>query len=143
VTDFRVGELVDITIRGARVANAFTRTGPDQVQTEVLVFHTCEHMGCNSSTVNMTDPGVTVEQVTPAEWPPRFGDVWRDGSGELWVVRRCYSGMDADGPTYREELFALSDTADETGCHTGSWLQGERGPLTLVSRIAEQPDGEA
>lgn len=82
MSDHQPGDMVDITVRRARV-NA-TRNGP-------FTMLSYEVDGITSS-VPLTE-NVTVERIVPAEWPPRAGDLWRDKHGELWFIHKTpYTG---------------------------------------------------
>lgn len=63
---YRVGELVNVAIMGARVM------GIDDVGLVRL------SIGNWQPIVNLRTAGVTVTRVAPADWPPRAGDVWND-----------------------------------------------------------------
>lgn len=93
---FHPGELVDITIRRARVVRvsgslltAAYETPVDQAELPLTV-----QVG-----VSMDADAVTVERVAPAEWPPRPGDLWRDSGGRRWFFRRAFNGEPLTGYT--------------------------------------------
>lgn len=124
MADFQIDEIVDITIVGARVVNTFPTSYMGDDTGTVLAFRTCDHLSCKAGTVNIGDPGVTVERLTPVEWPPRNGDVWRDRTGDLWFAvddgELTHSGYVAEASEHIAETF---------------------GPLTLVYR-EDQPNPE-
>lgn len=72
----KVGDLVDIEIRGAKVESV------DDVGMAVLSLP--QHSW--RPTVNLRAAGVHVERLAPAEWPPLPGDLWRDQHGALWFA---------------------------------------------------------
>lgn len=82
---FEIGELVDITIRGAKVVNTYPirRDGCDMGTVLVAEYTDGEH---RNVAVGLSAPSVTVERVAPAEWPPQPGDLWRDKHEDLWFV---------------------------------------------------------
>lgn len=83
--ELQPGEVVDITIKGARIA-AITDT------------HLYAESG-NGETVRVSHSmsGVSVERVAPAEWPPQPGDVWREDIPEgpvTWFAQRYHPDFD-------------------------------------------------
>lgn len=123
MADFQIGEVVDVTIKGARVSSTYGLSWNDEDMGTMLVFRTCEHTTCQAGMVNIGDPGVTVERVAPAEWPPQKADLWRDRSGDLWFA------VD-DG-----EVWLTSDGYER---EISDWVRSNYGPLTLVYR--EEPE---
>jgi len=84
---FKPGDIVDITIKGARLR---------AIRREDIDDPSYETEGCVASValtesvtieVALTE-SVTVEWVAPAEWPPRPGDVWLDAEGRAWTALR-------------------------------------------------------
>lgn len=135
---FEAGEVVDITIKGARVRSVVATE-------EGFLFLDFTHGDINSTTqVYMGDSGVSVERVAPADWPPQPGDLWRDGSGRLHFGA-AYApdyddtddseGINCDG--WRVVL--LSQDHDES-CRPGSSMfrpenvNQQHGPLVRVYR---------
>ena len=79
MSEFKPGDIVDITIEGARVR---------AIRGEDTVDHlSYETQGGFVASVALTE-SVTVERVAPAEWPPRPGDVWLDAEGRAWTALR-------------------------------------------------------
>jgi hypothetical protein len=88
MSGYRPGEIVNITIRGARVerihgeylelnlGEAFELLGEDQYLHLSLPL----------------DSAATVERGTPADWPPQLDDLWRDSTGGLWYRNRTRQG---------------------------------------------------
>jgi hypothetical protein len=75
VTDFQVGEIADITIKGVRIAAV-----PIAGQNDTFAIID-EH----GNRYRMP-PQAAVERVAPADWPPQPGDLWRDQGGTLWFA---------------------------------------------------------
>lgn len=117
----KVGDLVDITIRGARIESV------DDVGMAVVSLP--EH-GWRPS-VNLRAAGVQVERLAPAEWPPVAGDAWRDKHGELWFA---YEGVVNGEPGLT--MRAVRSNRWSSG-HEGQI--GANGPWSLVHR--EPVDG--
>lgn len=124
MSDYKVGEVVDITIKGARIIEV---SGQSIVYT-YPGLHTLAR-----SAVAPDAEAVTVERVAPAEWPPRKGDLWRDRQGDLWFARI------ADGDDWSTLVltcdvpYAFSDPDKVLATYA---------PLTLVHREAEQDGGD-
>ncbi|HEY9476523.1 MAG TPA: hypothetical protein VIS06_22075 [Mycobacteriales bacterium] len=120
---FQPGEIVDITIKGARVES-----------------HDGDGMIVNlGGTARITIPvvlpsdsaTVTVEGVAPAEWPPQPGDLWRSADGRVWFAadRADYNYDSAD------QIVMISEGAWRYGDdRTPQDLNRNAGPLTLVRR---------
>lgn len=85
---YQPGEIVDITIKGARVIDAAeTAHRAGSAVHEVLVFRYADDSDETMGRVVYTAAkGVSVERVAPAEWPPQPGDLWRDRDGTLWFA---------------------------------------------------------
>ncbi|WP_242890163.1 hypothetical protein [Actinomadura litoris] len=113
MSEYQPGEIVDIHIKGARVVNSFGTSrgnvdGLIQDTGTVLVFAMDGALYKDTShTVNMGDPGVTVERVAPAEWPPRPRDVWGTDDGGRWFAARYMGDFD--------------DSKDFEGCNSEGW----------------------
>ena len=67
MSEFKPGEIVDITIKGARVVNW------SPFIYELTVEHGAD-ANSDRTAFDLTRDQVTVERVAPAEWPPRPGD---------------------------------------------------------------------
>jgi hypothetical protein len=80
MAEYRSGEVVEITISGARVA----QRQPDAPAQILVQFDT------DAAPYEWTFPlgvfGVNVERVAPPEWPPQPGDLWRDRDGSPWFA---------------------------------------------------------
>jgi hypothetical protein len=87
MTDYKPGERVDVTIRGARVVEMHGHDLRVAVGDPGEAYLT---IGADA----LRDSAVTVERVTPAEWPPRLDDLWRDHGGVLWFRGRAINSGD-------------------------------------------------
>lgn len=135
MSDFQPGEVVDITIKGARVLNHDTHG--------VLVFRYASDGEQSSARLIYPDAeGVTVERVAPAEWPPQPGDLWRgpkldDPYGPdpiIWFARR---DRNIDGGDDKLELVPADGDLSYVSTDPES-VRRDFGPLALVRREAEQ-----
>ncbi len=111
--DFQPGEIVDIAIKGARIARSVEGwwiVVDDGHGNEFRIPHAS-----------------SITRVAPAEWPPLKNDVWRDRTGDLYIGRAF-----AAGPA----LFGVD------GEHDADDVLQRYGPLTLVHR-EQQDGGES
>ncbi|TDE20853.1 hypothetical protein E1295_47005 [Nonomuraea mesophila] len=86
--DPQVGDLVDITIKGARVTDGVSH---EHMQGRSFVARTVGHVGTYTFVVCPDVPAVAVqvvERAMPAKWPPCPGDIWRDKDNDLWFAHR-------------------------------------------------------
>lgn len=121
MTEFKPGEIVDITIKGAQVALWMPSLSE-------LTVESSADVNSDQTTFDLTSDQVTVERGNPTEWPPKPRDVWRDRDGDLWIARDC-----------GENLVALvSSIVGKGGFPFGATSVGRLldryGPLTLVHR---------
>lgn len=131
MNDYKIGEIVDITIKGARVIGTNALNGAPTIVDE----HGGEYP---------MPPQAAIERVAPAEWPPQVGDLWRDRHGHLHFAayyapdyddREDSRGIDSDGVRVVLLPQCLSD-----GCDPGHQMyrpetaNQHNGPLTLVHR---------
>lgn len=65
--EYQPGDLVDITIRGARIT---------KVRDEAIEVDYGEHW---SAAVSVLADAVSIERAQPANWPPMVGDLWAGG----------------------------------------------------------------
>lgn len=72
MTDFKPGDIVDITIKGARIAQAEARNGKT-----VLIVEPYGEQGTSFTFALSNERFSVTPRATPAEWPPQAGDVWR------------------------------------------------------------------
>jgi hypothetical protein len=129
---FQAGELVNVTIRNARVVNSYPVRRDDADMGTVLVaeYTNGEH---RNIAVNLAAEAVTVERVAPAEWPPLPGDLWRSTptrrspAGQLWLA--C-GAVDVDGKT---DPYVPLVSTEEDHAYADDVLHSY-GPLTLVHR---------
>jgi len=125
---YAAGELVDITIRGARVLPCDV----DGVLAAEYTIRLPAHEGAwRRVSVCTESDTVTVERVAPAEWPPQIGDLWRDRAGNLW--------FDTPNSPYADNHWLIGSTGQ--GDHASSLLK-LNGPLTLVHREPQPADTE-
>jgi hypothetical protein len=108
MTDYGSGDLVDITVTGARVDKEDARW------LNVL-------LGAYRLKVPLDAEGVTVVRTVPADWPPQVGDLWRGGFGVLLFTIEDRHGN------------PLMDCVDG-GRHGPDYVLGRYSPLTLVHR---------
>jgi hypothetical protein len=131
MSHFLTGEIVDITIKGARVIEV-CRHG-DGNGDDLRFTYEAKDGDQWPSAIWAQAPGVTVERVAPAEWPPRTGDLWRDANGML------YLGMQGDEWSNEDGLVLVDISGEEN--RANSLLTREPG-LTLVHREDEQDGAE-
>jgi hypothetical protein len=108
------GELVDITIRGARV-EAFNAG-----------YTTFAPKGGAHITIETGSVGVDITRVAPIEWPPQPGDVWDDAHGGSWWAR----------PDSEEDLTLQSEKG---GSDYPDWVLQSYGPMRLAFRRGWSP----
>lgn len=120
-SDFKPGEIVDITIKGARVDGV----APDLNLLAVDLTPQISPGSVQALDLPLAD-NVTVERAAPAEWPPRAGDLWRSTRGNIWFVAEKQRMIPAGGGRAETPTIVL----------------GTFGPLTLVHREDEQDGGD-
>ncbi len=121
MNEFKPGEIVDITIKGARVLAV-------KITEEGFRFLGFTHGDINSqSQVCLSNSQVTVERKAPAEWPPQIGDLWRGYGGRLWFTRSDGYG----NPTF---LSGNNDPSRDVDS-----VNQDEGPLALVHREEATP----
>lgn len=122
MSEFKPGEIVDITIKGARVDGWVPETS------ELTVESTAD-ANSELTAFDLTSDQITVERVAPAEWPPRPGDLWRDREGDVW-----FAVEDEDG--------TITMVCQVTACVSRPPDEFMRtlDPLTFVYR-EDEPDG--
>jgi hypothetical protein len=124
---FQPGEVVDITITGARVVS---HDQPDD-DPPTITFTV------QNSTTPVTIPapswnGIEVVPKAPAEWPPQPGDLWHDGADRLWFAFDA-TDYDADEKPKGVRLCGTSaygDGAEQVPDNVNKLY----GPMTLVRR---------
>lgn len=117
---FSTGEIVNVTIKGARIA------GDDGRIVKVTY-------GNGRYLIPLADDTteVTIERIAPPEWPVRPGDLWRDSRNVLWFARDT-----ADyGNESAERIVMDSPGVHEHGEGYRPEVVNDRyGPMTLVHR---------
>ncbi|MFF4779436.1 hypothetical protein ACFY05_42135 [Microtetraspora fusca] len=121
--EFQVDEIVDITIKGARVT-AVLSTGVVHATTDGGVF----------LAYVPRDKQVTTEHVAPAEWPPQPGDLWRDKNDELWFASDVTTPDD-------DPIVRLIPTYQGHEQYSPKEAWRHWGPMVLVHR--DQAEAEA
>lgn len=96
------------------------------------------------ATLDLTDKGLTVERMLPADGDAKPGDVWRGASGGLWFAQTVDTDDSADEPyvvlipgeTSRARGYSLDDLVGVNRVH---------GPMVLIWRHVadEKPSGGA
>ncbi|MFF5261290.1 hypothetical protein ACFY4C_20300 [Actinomadura viridis] len=120
MADYKIGEVVDITIKGARVV----LWAP---QTCELTVESRADANSDQTTYDLASDQITVERADPEWWPPRPGDLLREGDGLVW-----FAFADGSNVSYRT---AYSERME----HQEAWEK--RHELTLVHREDSQ-DGD-
>jgi hypothetical protein len=114
----QVGDIVDITIRGA-IVRYQSEDGGD------LEFEYRSELGVCEARVALDSDAVTVERGWPAEWPPRPGDVWQEVDGALWFAQSLGGS---------QMVLVPAVVRGETSAALPAYVQETFGPLTLVRR---------
>ncbi|MFY1595422.1 hypothetical protein [Micromonospora sp. WMMD737] len=148
MTDFEPGELVDVTIRAARVIET-------QPGTVGLTYGPTNGAFGQDGVIGIIKlhrhADVTITRVAPAEWPPQPDDVWRDRLG-VHHFGVSYSPdyddkADAEGIGPDGTRVILVASGGDSSCRLNApWYRPERinqqsGPLTLVYRRNRDQDG--
>lgn len=125
MSDYQPGDIVRIVIENARVTE-ICRHG-DGNGDDLRFTYEAKDGDQWPSAVWAQAPGVFVERVAPAEWPPKPGDLWRDRLGSVWFA---FFGLDA-----REVFFIPADpVSGPLTTPSPSLVLEKSGPLTLVHR---------
>lgn len=119
---FTPGELVDVTIRGARVVHTYLTS---------TVFD-INHGGTDFELPH--GPNVRIARVAPAEWPPQPADVWRDNAGVAWMALGNLAGG--------VEMVPAKGGPDAGGWQDPIDVLGDFGPMRLEYRPGWTPPGE-
>lgn len=112
---FQPGELIDLTIRGARVSDKHVQDKYLFLSVGEETFHLPVRLLARAN----------VQRVAPAEWPPQVGDVWEDATGVQWFTRY-----------YEGEPYFVSTAG---GHDDASGVLDSVGPMTLVYRKGWTP----
>ncbi|MUN41486.1 hypothetical protein [Actinomadura litoris] len=83
MTEYRPGEIVDILIKGVRIAEQ------DQHGCVTITAKDCFD-GKHASW--RVPPQAAVTRVASADWPPRAGDVWHDRNEAAWFAFTALNG---------------------------------------------------
>ena len=128
MSEFKTGELIDVTMRSLRI-DSIDDVGIAQ----------CSLPGHNwRTTINLRVADIEIERVAPEEWPPRHGDLWRDTNGALWAGMQITTADDDIADESYVVLVPLVASMRARGTHPESVLQGY-GPVALIHR---QPSTE-
>jgi len=122
--DLVVGELVDVTVRRARV------DGVDNA-----AYHLSDGGG-HELVLPHDFTDVEIARVAPAQWPPQVADLWRDVSGRRWYAIRTREDLGNDGTNVG---MVPTEYATATGLWTPDELLTSYGPLDLVFREGWTP----
>lgn len=141
MSQFSPGEVVDITIKAARV----TAPRPGHNGSLSLVYAEVEPGIFASIDIDHPETeGIEITRVAPFEWPPQRGDVWRDRQGVVhfgityspdFDDKADCEGMGRDGT----RVILVASGGDES-CRLKShfyrpeYVNKTYGPLTLVHR---------
>lgn len=120
--DFKIGEVVNITIEGVRITRPRMATG-----VTILDKHGVPHV---------MPPQAAVTRVAPADWPPRPGDLWHDRNGCPWFAADIHDEAETD-----EENLVLIPVWELSGFAPDPVIQ-KYGPLTLVHREGAEDETE-
>ncbi|WFF07221.1 hypothetical protein O7622_01070 [Micromonospora sp. WMMD1076] len=134
---FRVGDVVEVTIRRA-VVTAAPAAGWMQVRVGDIVHALPYPAG---------DQPVAVNRLAPAEWPPEAGDLWRDRDGGLWfgVVKAARYGD--NGGIVQSARLVMSPARETRQIYREQSSSPEDllafyGPLGLVHREPRPDDSD-
>jgi hypothetical protein len=126
---YAVGEIVDITIKGARVVGNASHNGFMTVS--YLVDDPASHhdaLGPARAQAPIQEGyAVTVDRVAPAEWPPRVGDIWGMRGGSRFVCVRDFNAPAG----YEVALVNVADGSER-------YMPHELRPEELLYRENEQ-----
>ncbi|MFD1940563.1 hypothetical protein ACFSKW_54830 [Nonomuraea mangrovi] len=128
--ELKVGDIVDITITGARVTDLdppYNKKHGRAVQVAISGKNREEAKGAVWTELDAITIQI-VETAPPAEWPPQVGDLWRDRDGDLWFG---VDVRDYDDPS--------TPVVELVHAHGGpsrnpAEVNREFGPFTLVRR---------
>lgn len=125
MSEFRVGQRVDIEIRGVHLKEVPGRGGNRD-----------GYYQADDGSTYRIPPQAKVTSAEPEHWPPRPGDVWADRYGELWFAY-------TDEKTWAEGMEVYLQAAAGHRFHGAAPLAfaQTRSPLTLKYR--PEPSTEA
>jgi hypothetical protein len=128
-THFRKGDLVDFTVRGARIDGV-----ADDLNLLVMNLTPDDPQGSVQALDLPLAKNIEVAHSARAEWPPLPGDLWRDSDGDVWLA--CMVG---DGEVFALTMICAAGAADRSP----EQLSARFGPLALVHREDEQDGGQS
>jgi hypothetical protein len=123
MTEYQDGEYVRIVIDTARV------------QKEDAGWLECL-LGAYRCVVPLDGPGVTVERVAPAEWPPQPGDLWHDRTQTSWFAADVADIGETDLP----DIVLVSEDNHRL---VPDEVNQRYGPMTLEHRKGEMAATDA
>lgn len=122
---YLTGEIVDITIKGARIAGHH-RPNADPGILEIIPQGTKEPVY-----IPLPADGIEVERVAPPAWPPLPGDLWTDREGRPWFA---FDVADHDEVEPVRVLFQ-GPSVHDFGSHKDPDEVNQRyGPMSLTHR---------
>jgi hypothetical protein len=120
-TKFAEGERVNVTIRNAHVVS----TSGDMLPTAIVRVE--NQFGEWRFEIPTAYPGVDVERIAPAEWPPQHRDGWKsERNGWEWFAVKKDSGR----------IMLVNDYGDS---YDPAWAMENTGPMTLTRREGWTP----
>lgn len=139
MSTYQRGEIVRITLTASVVEEGqATRDGGCPFR-QLLVY-----CGTGDSermlSIDVDAPGLVIERVAPAEWPPQPGDVWKDRDGDAWF------GVEVDDDDASDGSYVVLQpvkTSKRGGIFNAdlSAINERHGPMRLVHREqSSEPD---
>lgn len=139
MTEYQHGEIVNITIKNARVGIKGVDSDPRRLYVDLGAWDDGVNKGREwGMTFPTTVESVTVERVAPAEWPPQPGDVWRDRHGTRWFATDI---ADYDEASNRVVSMVSQGSYSYGEPRPADALNAQYGPLTLVYREPVEGSG--
>lgn len=134
MSDYRPGEIVDVTIKGVRIAATEDAIPP--MDPRGLLVIADEH-----GDLYPLPPQAAITRVAPAHWPPQEGDVWRrDADGLNWFGVLIDNDDTTDSPYVL--LTCSRSSKDRYGrpCDEALYTFG---PFTLTHRVSVTAEPKA
>lgn len=123
---FQPGEIVDVTIKGVRIAPLATG--------EIRNIRIVDGEGHKFA----VPPQAMIARIAPAEWPPQVRDLWQDGAGDLWFAFEDY---DQENDSFVNLRCSVAKSTQGWGPTIDYYVNDEHGPMTLVRREGWSPAG--